>query len=88
MRYQVGDHVRMTTRTYGERVQDRQGKVIHQAPHVDTYVGVIQYVGPECPFPSCEVVRCTGGNVALKMNSGFQFYPKDNGTDQVVEVLK
>lgn len=82
----VGDKIKMTTLTYGEAVYGRDGKMVHMAPAKDTYIGVIQYIGPECPFPSCEVVRCTGGNVDLKLNSGFQFYTKDIGKEQVIEV--
>ena len=87
--YKVGDSVRMTTTTYGERVFDRKGKPVYAAPTKSVYAGVVTYVGPECPFPSPTVVRCNGGNVELKLNSGFQFYPKDNGAGQLVEkVLK
>ena len=83
----VGDKIKMTTLTYGEAVFDRKGKPVHTSPAKDTYVGVIQYIGPECPFPSCEVVRCSGGNVELKLNNGFQFYTKDIGEEQRIEVL-
>lgn len=88
MTYKIGDRIKMTTKTYGEAVFDRKGQMIHMQPIEDVYKGVVTYVGPECPFPSAEVVRCTGGNVALKLNNGFNFYPKLNGVDQKVEVLK
>ena len=83
----VVDKIKMTTLTYGEAVFDRKGKMTHQSPAKDTYIGVIQYIGPECPFPSCEVVRCSGGNVELKLNNGFQFYTKNIGKEQRIEVL-
>ena len=85
--YRIGDKVRMTTRTWGEAITDRKGKVIPRPPHMDTYVGVVKYVGPECSSQSSTVVRCSGGNVELKLNSGFSFYPKYNGPDQVVEII-
>ena len=84
----VGNKIKMTTLTHGEAVFDRKGKMIQMPPAKDTYIGVIQYIGPECPFPSCEVVRCSGGNVELGLNSGFQFYTKDIGKEQVIEVVK
>ena len=83
----VGDKIKMTTLTYGEAVFDRKGKMVNMSPAKDTYIGVIHYIGPECPFPSCEVVRCSGGNVELKLNSGFQFYTKNIGKEQRIEVL-
>ena len=84
----VGDKIKMITWTYGEAVLDRKGKIVQTYPAKDTYIGVIQYIGPECPFPSCEVVRCSGGNVELGLNRGFQFYTKDISKEQTVEVLK
>jgi len=84
----VGDKVKRSTITYGEDVLDRKGNFVHIPPLKSTYIGVIEYIGPECPFPSCEVVRCSGGNVALKLNSGFSFYTKDIGTKESVEVIK
>ena len=90
MEYKIGDRIRMTTLTWGELITDRKGKPIHQTPCKWVYEGVVKYVGPECPkstVPSTEVVRCNGGNKALKLNSGFQFYPKDNGEEQIIEVL-
>lgn len=85
--YRVGDRVRMTTTTYGERVFDRKGKPVYMAPMKSVYVGIVTYVGPECAFPSATVVRCKGGNVELKSDIGFQFYPKNDGADQRVEKL-
>jgi len=87
MGYKVGDRIKMTTKTFGEAVQDRRGNVIHQLPHVATYIGVVKFVGPECPFQSAEVVRCSGSNAELKLNMDFQFYPQKNSDAQVVEVL-
>jgi len=87
--YKIGDKVRMTTLTWGERVTDRKGKPIHQNPHKNVYEGTVKFAGPECAFKgAAEVVRCNGGNKALKLNAGFSFYPKDNGPEQVVEILK
>jgi hypothetical protein len=86
----IGDKVRMTTLTWGELITDRKGKPIHQTPSKDVYEGVVTYVGPECPnstSPSAEVVRCTGGNTAMKLNTGFSFYPKENGAKQVLELM-
>ena len=88
MSYKIGDRIRMTTLTWGELITDRKGKAIHQTPHKDVYEGVVKFVGPEAEFKGAvEVVRCNGGNKALKLNSGFSFYPKDNGPEQLVEVL-
>ena len=88
MKYKIGDRIRMTTLTWGELVTDRKGKPIHQTPHKDVYEGVVKFAGPEAAFKGAvEVVRCNGGNKALKLNSGFQFYPKDSGEDQIIEVL-
>ena len=83
----VGDKVNLTTLTYGEAIFDRKGKPVDMPGLKSTYIGVIEYIGPECPFPSAEVVRCSGGNVEMKLNSGFSFYPQDNGKEQIVEVL-
>ena len=89
MNYKIGDKIRLTTLTYGELITDRKGKPIHQTPAKDVYEGTVKFAGPEGAFSGAvEVVRCNGGNKALKLNSGFQFYPKDNGTDQAVEILK
>jgi hypothetical protein len=87
MEYKVGDRIKMTIKTFGVAVQDRRGNVIHQLPYVATYIGVVKFVGPEWPFPSAEVVRCSGINVTLKLNMDFQFYPQNNSDAQVVEVL-
>jgi hypothetical protein len=86
--YKIGDKVRMTTLTWGELITDRKGKPIHQTASKDVYEGVVKFAGPEAAFKGAvEVVRCNGGNKALKLNNGFQFYPKDNGPEQVVEIL-
>jgi hypothetical protein len=85
MTYKIGDKIRMTTLTWGEAVQDRNGNVISQRPHVSTYAGTVLYVGPETATQSVEVVRCSGGNVGIKTTHGFSFYPKDNGPKQIVE---
>lgn len=87
-KYKVGDNIRMTTLTWGEAITDRNGVTLHQTPMKAVYAGTVKYVGPECPFPSAEVVRCTGGNTALKLDNGFQFYPKDNGQQQTVEIVQ
>lgn len=87
-RYKVGDNIRMTTLTSGEAITARNGKALHQTLVKAIYVGTVKYVGPECSGRSVEVVRCTGGNAALKLNNGFQFYPKDTGQNQIVEILK
>ena len=89
MTYKIGDSIRMTTLTWGEAIQDRQGKTMHQTPAKDVYEGTVKFAGPEGAFKGAvEVVRCTGGNKELKLNNGFQFYPKDNSDEQIVEVLK
>jgi hypothetical protein len=89
--YKIGDKIRMTTLTCGEIITDRKGKPIHQTPSKNVYEGVVKFAGPEGAFEGAvEVVRCNGGNKALKPlnpNYGFQFYPKDNGPEQAVEVL-
>ena len=88
MKYKIGDKIRMTTLTYGELITDRKGKPIHQTPEKNVYEGTVKFAGPEGAFKGAvEVVRCNGGNKALKLNSGFQFYPKDNGEEQIIEVL-
>ena len=84
----IGDKLKMTTVIYGEAVFNRKGKPVEMRGQKDIYIGVIEYIGPECPFPSCEVVRCSGCNVALKLNMGFLFYTKDIGKEKVVEVLQ
>ena len=86
--YKIGDRIRVVTKTWGEAVQDKRGHIIHQNPVVDTYVGVVKFVGLECSGSKTDVVRCTGGNVALKLNRGFQFYPSRNGENQVVTILE
>lgn len=88
MKYKIGDKIRMTTLTYGELITDRKGKPIHQTPAKNVYEGMVKFAGPEGAFKGAvEVVRCNGWNKALKLNSGFQFYPKDNGEEQIIEVL-
>lgn len=89
MQYKIGDKIRLTTLTYGEAITDRKGKIVPMSPHKSVYKGTVKYVGPEIPgsLTACTVVKCTGGNVALDLNSGFSFYPKDNGPEQMVEVL-
>jgi len=91
MNYKIGDKIRMTTLTWGELITDRKGKPIHQSPCKDVYEGVVKFAGPEGAFKGAVgVVRCNGGNKALKPmypNCGFSFYPKDNGPEQVVEIL-
>ena len=88
MNYKIGDHIRMTTLTWGERITDRKGKPIHRSPCKDVYEGTVKFAGPEAAFEGAvEVVRCNGGNTAFKLKSGFQFYPKENGEEQIVEVL-
>jgi len=88
MNYKVGDRIRMTTLTWGELITDHKSKPIHQTPSKDVYEGVVKFAGPEAAFKGAvEVVRCTGGNKALKLNNGFSFYPKDNRPEQVVEIL-
>lgn len=88
MKYKIGDRIRMTTLTWGERITDRKGKPIHQTPAKDVYEGTVKFAGPEGAFKGAvEVVRCNGGNKVLKLNSGFSFYPKDNGEEQIVEIL-
>lgn len=84
----IGDKIKLTTITHGEAVFDRKGKPIHMRPQKNVYVGIIKYIGPECPFPSCEVVRCSGGDIELKLDLGFSFYTKDIGKETTVEVLK
>ena len=83
----VGDKVKLTTMVYGEAIFDRKGKPVDMPGYKSTYIGVIEYIGPECSFPSAEVVRCSGGDIALKLNNGFSFYPQDNGREQIVKVL-
>jgi hypothetical protein len=83
----VGDKVKLTTMAYGEAIFDRKGKPVDMPGYKSTYVGVIEYIGPECPFPSAEVVRCSGGDVALKLNNGFRFYPQKIGKENTLEVL-
>jgi hypothetical protein len=88
MKYKIGDKLRMTTLTWGELITDRKGKPIYQTPAKNVYESTVKFAGPEGAFKGAvEVVRCNGGNTALKLNSGFQFYPKDNGEEQTVEVL-
>lgn len=88
MVYNVGDTVRMTTLTWGEAIT-KNGKVLPQHPCKDTYTGVVTYAGPELAnAPSKIVVRCSGGNDTLKTKLGFQFYPDDNGEEQIVTVLR
>ena len=88
MTYKIGDRIRMTTLVWGEQITDRKGNPIHQSPYEEVYEGVVKFAGPEAAFKGAvEVVRCTGGNKALKLNNGFSFYPKDNGPEQIVEVL-
>lgn len=88
MEYKIGDRIRMTTLTWGERITDRKGGAIYQAPARNVREGTVKFSGPEAAFKGAvEVVRCNGGDVELKLNSGFQFYPKDNGEEQIVEVL-
>jgi len=87
MEYKIGDRIRMTTLTWGERITDRKGETVHQTPARGVYEGTVKFAGPEAAFKGAvEVVRCNGGNKALKLNSGFQFYPKDNGEEQIIEV--
>jgi len=87
MSYKVGDRIRMTTLTWGELIY-RKGEAIHQTPYKCVYEGAVRFVGPEGEFRGAvEVVRCNGGNKTLKLNNGFSFYPKDNGPEQLVEVL-
>jgi hypothetical protein len=74
----IGDKIRVTFECYGEAVLDRRGNMVFQKPHSSTNEGTVNYIGPECPFPSVEVVRCT---------NGLQFYPTKNGPMQIVEVL-
>lgn len=86
--YRIGDLVRLTATTYGERITNRKGEALHMSPHVVVYEGVVKFVGPEAEFEGAvSVVRCDGGDKALKLNTGFSFYPKDNGVKQMVEVL-
>jgi len=86
--YKIGDKIRMTTLTWGELITDRKGKPIHQSPCKWVSEGVVKFAGPEAAFKGAvEVVRCNGGNKELKLNNGFSFYPKDNGEEQIIEVL-
>lgn len=88
MLYRIGDKIRMTTLTWGERITDKKGKPIHMAPHKRVYEGVVEFVGPELAFTwAAEIVRCSGGAKALNLKTGFSFYPKNNGAEQLVEVL-
>ena len=87
--YKIGDRIRLTTLTWGERVVGRKGKEVNIQPVKSVYEGVVKFAGPEgASRDSVEVVRCSGGDKELKLNMGFSFYPKDNGPEQIVELIK
>jgi hypothetical protein len=84
--YKIGQKIKVTHLTYGAAVYNSKREVINanQPPHELSHIGHIVEIKQECENGAV-VVRCEGKD---KFLSRFQFYPKDNGNNQIVEVLE
>lgn len=76
-----GTKVKVTWISHGEAVYDRSGSVVNAnwKPVETTCIGVVNHVERECGFGAI-VVKCYG------VKGCFQFYPKDTGPKQIVEI--
>ena len=85
--YNIGDTLRITLSTYGGAVYDKKGRVINenQKPDVSVYIGVVVEMKHEGERGPLRITCDLAGKSIMPI---LCFYPKDNGPNQKVEVIK
>lgn len=84
--YKIGQKIKVTRLTYGAAVYNNKREIInaHQPPHKLVCIGNIVEIKQECENGAV-IVKCEGKDKFLPR---FNFYPQNNGKNQIVEVLE